>query len=221
MNAFVAIIARDIKLALRNGGSTMTLLAFFLTIGVIMPIAIGPNKQMLAELAPAIIWIAALLSSLLGLDRLFISDYEDGTLLGLQHARISLTSIVFAKLIAHWLITALPLILASPVLAVMLFMDMPAFAATMLALFLGTPALVSLGALGASVAVTLKRGGIIAPILIMPLAIPVLIFGISVTNTIAGPGASNSALLFLSTFSLLSVTFIPFAIALALKSAEE
>ncbi len=221
MNAFFAIITRDIKLALRNGGSTITLLAFFLTIGVIMPIAIGPNKQLLAELAPAIIWVAALLSSLLGLDRLFISDHEDGTLLGLQHAQISLTAITFAKLIAHWLITALPLILATPVLAVMLFMDMPTFLATILALLLGTPALVTLGALGASVAVTLKRGGIIAPILIMPLTMPVLIFGISTTNSLAGPDASNSALLFLSAFSLLSVAFIPFAIALALRTAEE
>lgn len=221
MNAFFAIITHDLKLALRNGGSTITLLTFFLTIGVIMPIAIGPNKQLLAELAPAIIWIAALLSSLLGLDRLFISDHEDGTLLGLQHAQISLTTITFAKLIAHWLITALPLILATPVLAVMLFMDMATFLATILALFLGTPALVALGALGASVAVTLKKGGIIAPILIMPLAMPVLIFGISTTNSLAGPDASNAALLFLSAFSLLSVAFIPFAIALALKTAEE
>lgn len=221
MNAFFAVISRDLTLAVRNGGSTITLLTFFLTIGVVMPIAIGPNKQLLGELAPAIIWVAALLSSLLGLDRLFISDHEDGTLLGLQHAHISLTTITFAKLIAHWLITALPLILATPVLAIMLFMDMPTFLATILALLLGTPALVALGALGASVAVTLKRGGIIAPILIMPLAMPVLIFGISTTNNLAGPDVSNSALLFLSAFSLLSVAFIPFAIALALKSAEE
>ena len=221
MNAFFAIISRDLKLAIRNGGSTITLLAFFLTIGVVMPIAIGPDKKLLGELAPAIVWIAALLSSLLGLDRLFLSDHEDGTLLALQHAKISLTAITLAKLIAHWLITALPLILATPVLAVMLFMEMNTFSATILALLLGTPALVALGALGASVAVTLKRGGIIAPILIMPLTVPILIFGISATNNLAGTGAASSALLFLSAFSLLSVTFTPFAIALALKSAEE
>ncbi|HHS82448.1 MAG TPA: heme exporter protein CcmB [Devosia sp.] len=221
MNAFLAIIRRDLILAARNGGTTVTLLAFFLSIGVIMPIAIGPDKPLLASLAPAIIWIAALLSTLLGLDRLFLDDHEDGSLQAFSHANASLATLALAKLIAHWLITALPLILATPVLAIMLFMEFPAFLSTIIALFLGTPALVALGALGASVAVTLKRGGVIAPILILPLSVPVLIFGISATNSLAGPNASHSALLFLGAFSLLTMAFAPFAIALALRSAGE
>lgn len=221
MKAFLAIISKDITLAFRNGGSTLTLLTFFISIGVIMPIAIGPNKQLLGELSPSIIWIAALLSTLLGLDRLFVADHEDGTLRGLQHANVSFVAIALAKLIAHWLITALPLILATPILAVMLFMDMQTFIAILISLLLGTPALISLGAIGAAIAVTLKRGGIIAPILIMPLAIPILIFGISATNSLSGPSASNAALLFLSAFSLLTLSFAPFAIALALKTAAE
>ncbi len=221
MTPFFAIIRRDVKLALANGGTTVTLLAFYLSIGVVMPIAIGPDKDMLAALAPAIVWVAALLSTLLGLDRLFVADHEDGTLLSLRHATISMTSIALAKLVAHWLITALPLILATPVLAVMLFMNMDVFLATMGALLLGTPALVALGALGAAVAVTLKRGGVIAPILILPLAIPILIFGIATTNSLAGPDASNAALMFLGALSLLAVTFIPFAISLALRAAAE
>ncbi len=221
MNGFTTIIMQDIKLAIRTGGSTITLLTFYISIGVIMPIAIGPDKQLLAFLAPAIVWIAALLSTLLGLERLFVADHEDGTLLVLTHADISMPAIALAKLIAHWLITALPLILATPVLAVMLFMDWPTFVAIILALLLGSPALIALGGVGAAIAVTLKRGGVIAPILIMPLAVPILIFGISATSSLAGPGASNAALLFLSAFSLLSVAFAPFAIALALRTAAE
>lgn len=221
MNGFFTIILQDLKLAIRNGGSTITLLTFYISIGVIMPIAIGPDKQLLAALSPSIVWIAALLSTLLGLERLFVADHEDGTLLVFTHADISMPAIALAKLVAHWLITALPLILATPILAVMLFMDWSTFAAIILALLLGSPALIALGGVGAAIAVTLKRGGVIAPILIMPLAIPVLIFGISATNSIAGPGASNAALLFLSAFSLLTLAFAPFAIALALRTAAE
>ena len=221
MKAFLAIIARDLKLAVRNGGSTVTLLAFYISIGVIMPIAIGPDKNLLASLAPAIIWVAALLSSLLGLDRLFVADHEDGTLLTLHHANLAMPTIALAKLIAHWLITAVPLILATPLLAIMLFVDLPTFLAVIYALLIGTPALISLGAIGAAIAVSLKRGGVIAPVLILPLAVPILIFGISATNSLAGPDASNAALLFLSAFSLLTLAFAPFAIALALRTAAE
>lgn len=221
MNSFLIVIGRDLQLAIKSGGTIVTLLTFYISIGVIMPIAIGPDKQLLATLAPAIIWIGALLSTLLGLDRLFIADHEDGTLLGLRHANISLTSISLAKIVAHWLVTALPLIIATPLLAIMLFMELPAFLSTMLALLLGTPALVALGAVGAAISVTLKRGGMIAPVLILPLAIPVLIFGVSAANSFAGPNASNSALLFLGALSLLTVAFAPFAISLALKAAQE
>ncbi len=221
MKGFFAVIVRDLKLALRTGGSTITLLAFYLSIGMIMPIAIGPDKQVLAQLAPAIIWIGALLSLLLGLERLFVADYEDGTLHAMRNATISLEAISFAKLIVHWLVTALPLIVATPVLAVMLIMDLRTLLLTIAALLIGTPALVSLGALGAAVAVSLKRGGVIAPILILPLSIPVLIFGVNAVQPQAGAGTSGSAFLFLAAFSLLTFTFIPFAIALALRSAEE
>jgi len=218
---FMIVIGRDLQLAIKNGGTTVTLLIFYLSIGVIMPIAIGPDKEMLAGLAPAIIWVGALLSTLLGLDRLFVSDHEDGTLLSLHHANISMASIALAKIIAHWLITALPLILITPLLAIMLFMEMPVFLATMSALLLGTPALTALGAIGAAVAVTLKRGGVVAPILILPLAIPVLIFGVSAANNFAANMVSSSATLFLAALSLLTIAFSPFAISLALKAAQE
>ncbi len=221
MKAFMAIIVRDIRLTLRSGGSTITLLAFFLSVGVIIPIAIGPDKETLARLAPAIIWIAALLSTLLGLDRLFITDHEDGTNASLHHASISLEAISFAKLIVHWLVSALPLIVATPFMAIMLIMDMPTLLRTIAALMLGTPALVALGAFGASIAVTLKRGGVLAPILIMPLAVPVLIFGVSAISPAPGSGTSEAAFMFLGALSLLAFAFTPFAIALALRAAHE
>lgn len=221
MQAFWAVIVRDLKLAFRAGGSTITLLAFFLSIGVIMPIAIGPDKEILARLSPAIIWIAALLSTLLGLDRLFVADFEDGTHASLHHASISLEAISFAKLIVHWLVSALPLIVATPFMAVMLIMDIPTLLRTIAALTLGTPALVALGAFGAAIAVSLKRGGVLAPILIMPLAIPILIFGVAAIQPAPGSGSSSAAFMFLGALSLLAFAFAPFAIALALRAAHE
>lgn len=221
MQAFWAVIARDTRLALRSGGSTIILLAFYLSIGIIMPIAIGPDKEVLSRLAPAIIWTGALLSVLLGLDRLFVADHQDGTLASFRHASISLEAISFAKLIVHWLFTALPLMAATPFMAVMLIMDMQTLLKTIASLALGTPALVALGGLGASVAVSLKRGGVLAPILIMPLAVPILIFGVSAIQPNPGAGTSITALLFLGALSLLAIAFLPFAIALALRAGEE
>ena len=221
MRAFLIVIGRDLQLAIKNGGATLTQLIFYVSIGVVMPIAIGPDKQILASLAPAIIWTAVLLSTLLGLERLFVGDHEDGTLLSLHHASVSLTTISLAKIVSHWLITSLPLILATPLLAIMLFMELPQFLATIAALLLGTPALAALGAIGAAVSVTLKRGAMAAPILILPLTIPVLIFGVSATNSFVGQLTFDSAMLFLGAISLLSVAFAPFAISLALRAAEE
>ena len=221
MDAFWAVLARDTRLALRSGGSTITLLAFYLLIGIIMPIAIGPDKEVLSSLAPAIIWTGALLSVLLGLDRLFVADHQDGSLASVRHASISLEAISFAKLIVHWCFTALPLIAATPFMAVMLIMDMQTLLKTIASLTLGTPALVALGGFGASVAVSLRRGGVLAPILIMPLSVPILIFGVSAIQPSPGAGTSTTAFLFLGALSLLGIAFLPFAIALALRAGEE
>src|SRR3978361_1744900 len=136
MTAFLAVIARDLKLATRVGGDALTLVLFFVMVGVIVPFAIGPDPATLSRLAPGIIWIAAFLSMLLGLDRLFRSDDEDGSLLLFRHAGLPLWAIVAAKVIAHWLLTALPLIVASPILAVLLAMDVPAWQTTVVSLIL-------------------------------------------------------------------------------------
>ena len=221
MNAFVAVVAHDLKLATRSFGDLLTLILFFVMIGVIVPFAIGPDKVLLARLSPGIVWIAAFLSSLLALDRLFRVDQEDGSLLAFRHATISLETITFAKLIAHWLTSALPLILATPILAVMLNMDMTIFWRTVISLLLGTPALTAFGAVGAAITVSLRRGGLIAPVLILPLSVPILIFGTSAISANAGPDAEVAAQLFLAGISLVSVALAPFAAALALKLTQE
>jgi heme exporter protein B len=217
MTAVAAIIARDIKLAFRAGGEAFTLVLFFIMIAAIVPFAVGPDKAQLARLAPGIIWIAALLSMLLGLDRLFRADAEDGSLLLFRHAAIPLEAVVAAKLIAHWLVTALPLIIASPALAILLSMDVATWGRTVLALLCGTPALAAFGAVGAAVTVALPRGGVLAAVLLVPLTLPVVIFGVGAI----GGMAADSALLLLLALSLVTVAFAPFAAALALRTGQD
>ena len=218
MSAVLAIFSRDLRLAARLGGDVLTLVLFFVMVGAVVPFAIGPDRELLAQLAPGIVWIAAFLSMLLGLDRLFRADEDDGSLLLFHHTAVSLEAIVATKMVAHWMLTAMPVIIASPILAVLLSMDQATWLRTMLALLVGTPALAALATIGAAVTVSLKRGGLLAPVLILPLSIPVLIFGVAM---IGAPEGSSAALLFLSALSLVSVAFCPFAAALALRVSAE
>lgn len=218
MRALLAIVVRDIRLAARLGGDALTLVLFFVMVGAVVPFAIGPDRLLLAQLAPGIVWIAAFLSMLLGLDRLFRADEDDGSLLLFRHAAIPLEAVVAAKLVAHWLLTALPLIMASPVLSILLSMDQATWFGTVIALLAGTPALTAFATIGAAVTVSLRRGGLLGPVLILPLCIPVLIFGVA---AIGAPEGSSAAILFLSAISLVSVAFCPFAAALALRVSGE
>jgi heme exporter protein B len=217
MSAFRAMLLRELRLALRGGGDMLTLVLFFVIVGAIVPFAVGPDRVLLARIAPGVVWIAAFLAMLLGLDRLFRPDHEDGSLTLLRQADLPLSMVVAAKLIVHWLVSALPLILASPLLAVLLAMDIETYWRMLFSLLLGTPALAAFGAVGAAVTVSIRRGGLIAPILIAPLSIPVLIFGTgSITAT-----QSSAALLFLAALSLMAVALAPFAAALAISSGED
>lgn len=211
------MLGRELRLALRGGGDVLTLVLFFVIVGAIVPFAVGPDRELLARIAPGVVWIAAFLAMLLGLDRLFRPDHEDGSLVLLRHAELPLGMVVAAKLIVHWAVSALPLIIASPLLAVLLAMDGAALWRTLGSLLLGTPALAAFGAVGAAVTVSIRRGGLIAPILIAPLSIPVLIFG---TGAISAT-QSSAALLFLAALSLTAVALAPFAAALAISSAED
>jgi heme exporter protein B len=217
MTAFRAMLARELRLALRGGSDMLTLVLFFVIVGAIVPFAVGPDRALLARIAPGIVWIAAFLAMLLGLDRLFRPDHEDGSLILLRQSELPLSVVIAAKLIVHWLVSAVPLIIASPFLAVLLSMEGEALWRTILSLLLGTPALAAFGAIGAAVTVSIRRGGLIAPILIAPLSIPVLIFGTgSITAT-----QSSAAMLFLAALSLMAVALAPFAAALAISSAED
>jgi heme exporter protein B len=218
LSGLLTILGRDLRLAARSGGDALTLVLFFVMAGAIMPFAIGPDRVLLQKLAPGIIWLAAFLSMLLGLDRLFRADEDDGTLLLFRHAGTPLEAIVAAKLMAHWLLTAVPLLIASPLLAILLSMDTAVWGRTALALLVGTPALTAFGTIGAAVTVSLRRGGLLAPVLILPLSIPVLIFGVA---SVGAPEGSSAAILFLAAISLVSVAFCPFAAALALRLGSE
>ncbi|SFB94248.1 heme exporter protein CcmB [Devosia psychrophila] len=217
MTILRAMLARELRLALRGGGDVLTLVLFFVIVGAIVPFAVGPDRALLARIAPGIVWIAAFLAMLLGLDRLFRPDHDDGSLILLRQSELPLSMVIAAKLIVHWLVSAVPLIIASPFLAVLLSMEGEALWRTILSLLLGTPALAAFGAIGAAVTVSIRRGGLIAPILIAPLSIPVLIFGTgSITAT-----QSSAAMLFLAALSLMAVALAPFAAALAISSAED
>lgn len=221
MKAVFAILRRDLRLALAGGGEVLTLVLFFIIVGAIVPFALGPDRDLLARIAPGVVWIAAFLAMLLGLDRLFRPDREDGTLLLYRLADIPLVAIIAAKVIAHWLTAALPLILAAPFLALILGMDWDAFWRTEISLLLGTPALAAFGTFGAAITVAIRRGGLIAPILIAPLCVPVLIFGVGVISPLGGPDQGMSAMLLLAALSLISLALSPFAAALAIDWGEE
>jgi heme exporter protein B len=186
MRPFLALLRRDLALAVRIGGGASFALVFFLMIVTLTPFAIGPDLNLLARIAPAILWIGAVLSTLVGLDRLFQADMEDGTLDALIAARLPLEAVVLAKCLAHWLTTGLPLSLAAPLFGVMLAMEPAGMAAASATLLVGTPALTFIGAVGAAVTAGVRRGGLLIAIIAMPLMIPTLIFGVAAANAATG-----------------------------------
>lgn len=217
-----ALIRRELRLAARIGGGGELGLLFFLILVSVVPFAIGPDQHTLQRLAPAILWIAALLATLLGLDRLFQADEEEGALDLLLLADMPLEVAVLAKAFAHWLSTGLPLSLAAPLFGLMLAIqpaDMLPVASTLL---VGTPALTLIGAIGAALTVSLRRGGLLLSVLVLPLSIPVLIFGVSAaTSSLSGEGLFGTAFLLLLALTLLLVVMAPFAAAAALRFARD
>ncbi len=218
----IALFSRDIKLAIRAGGGAMIGVLFFMTVVAVIPFGVGPDLNLLARIGPAILWIGALLSALLGLDRLFQAEREDGSLdlLLMQETPIVLT--VFVKCLAHWVANGLPLVLASPILGLFMNMNEVAIGATLVTLLVGSPALTFIGAAGAAVAVSLPRGGLLVSILVLPLAIPVLIFGVSATYAaVEDPAPFLPPFMILTAITLLFAVIGPVAAALALKSSSD
>lgn len=179
---FWALVRRDLKLAARIGGGGAMGLVFFLSLVTVMPFAVGPDLNLLARIGAAILWVAAMLATLLGLDRIFQAEEEDGSLDLLMMSPLPLPLVVLAKGLAHWLATGLPLVLAAPLLGLLLALQPVVLGAVTLTLLVGTPALTFLGVVGAALTAGLRRGGLILPVLVMPLMVPVLIFGVSASN---------------------------------------
>ena len=220
IGAVAMLFRRETKLALRVGGGAMMGAVFFLIIVAIMPFAVGPDLNLLQRIGPAILWVGALLATLIGLDRLFQADHEDGSLDLLAMTEMPLSVIVAVKAAAHWVTTGLPLVVAAPLLGLMLNVEPAALGAVALTLAAGTPALTFIGTIGAALTVALRRGGLLVPILILPLTVPVLIFGVSATNAaVTGPMAVSTPLTILAGLTLLSVVLAPIAAAAALRLA--
>lgn len=218
MSAFVAIVRRDLRLAARIGGGAELGVVFFLTLVAIVPFAIGPDQNLLGRLAPAILWIAALLATLFGLDRLFQADEEEGALDQFLLSETPLELIVLAKCLAHWLTTGLVLSLAAPLFGLMLNLPAGAMLPLVATLLAGTPAVTLIGAVGAAVTVGLRRGGLLMAVLVLPLTVPTLIFGVGAAGAaIVGPQPFGAPFLLLSATSLVALVVCPLAAAAAIR----
>lgn len=218
MKPFLTLVQRDLLLALREGGALGTVLGFFLVVVALMPLGLGPDLKLLARIAAGILWIALLLAALLSLGRIFETDHEDGTLEVLATGPLPLEAVAAAKSLAHWLSTGIPLALLAPVLGILLNLDgalYPRLVATML---VGTPAVSFLGAIGAALTLRARRGGLLLALLVLPLYIPTLIFGISAIGGDAlASGTFHASMLILIALSMASVVLGPVAAAAALR----
>jgi heme exporter protein B len=216
----LALIRRDFRLAIRAGGGLGLPLVFFLSVVVMTPFAAGPDLPLLARIGPAILWIGALLATLIGLDRLFAADAEDGSLDLLFAAPAPLPLLVLAKCLAHWIVTGLPLAAVAPLLGLMLNLPPEALGAVAFTLLLGTPALTLLGAIGAALTVGLRRGGLLLPVLVLPMTVPVLIFGVSATQGLIAGTEAGTPLALLGALGLIALVLAPLAAAAALRGGQ-
>lgn len=218
---FWALVRRDIGLALASGSGTLIGVIFFLVVIVALPLGVGPDLNLLARIGPALLWIGIVLSTLLALDRLFQADHDDGALDQLTLTALPLELVVLAKCLAHWLTAVVPLIASAPLMGLFLNVSPLGIGATVLTLMAGSPALTMIGAVGAALTVTVRRSGMILAVLIVPLILPVLIFGIGATNGALVDGLPfRTPFLLLVAYSLASLAMAPFAAAVALRAAR-
>ncbi len=222
MSALAALFLRDLRVGRRLGGGASMGVVFYFILVTLAPFALGPDLGALARIGPALLWIAGLLATLLGLDRLFQSDGDDGSLDLLLMARVPGEAVVLVKCAAHWLLTGLPLVLATPLFGLMLGMAPQALWQTTASLAAGTPALTLLGAVGAALTVGLRKGGLLMAVLILPLCVPVLIFGVAAANAGQGnPVPFLTPFLVLCALSLAALAGAPFAAAAALRAMND
>jgi len=218
---FAAVLSRELRLSVRHGADTLAALLFFVISAALFPLAIGPGPETLGRIAPGIVWVCALLAALLPLDRLFGADFEDGSLDQLLLCGLPPAAIALAKSAAHWIVTGLPLLLAGGPLAVMLRMPEAALPALLAALVPGTLLLSLLGTTGAAIVLGARRGGVLLPLLILPLAIPVLIFGAAAADAASGGLSPRPHLLLLAALLAAALPLCPLAAGAGLRSAAE
>lgn len=221
MNRLATIILRDLRLALRQGSDSLMVVGFFVLTVTLFPFGLGPESNLLERTAAGILWVTALLASMLSLDRLFQGDYEDGSLELLTLTPTALEILVIGKIAAHWLTTALPLLLAAPVLGLLLHLNEDAFGALMLTLLLGTPTLSLIGAMGAALVLGARRGGVLLSLLILPLYVPVLIFAVGAVEAAAQGLPVRGHLLILGGMLLAALPLAPLATVAAVRQAVE
>jgi len=222
MTALGALLVRDMRIAVRVGGGALIGVLFFLIVVTLVPFAIGPDLALLKRIGPAVLWLAALLANLLALDRLFAADHEDGSLDLLLMSKAPLELVVAIKGVAHWLTTGLPLVVAAPLIGLLLNLDGAAQAGLVLTLLVGTPALTFIGLIGAAIAVALRRGGLLLAVLVLPLTVPVLIFGVGAANAaLVGAAPFGTPFTILGALTLASLVVGPFAAAAALRQEIE
>lgn len=221
MNAFFAIVRRDLLLAARRKSEVLTALFFFMIVVSLFPLGIGPETDMLRKIAPGVLWVAALLSAMLSLNRLFAADHQDGTLEQMALSPTPLAILVGGKVLAHWLVSGLPLVLLAPVLGVQFDLSSRALGVLMISLLLGTPLLSLIGAIGAALTLGVRGGGVLLSLLVLPLYVPALIFGAgAVEADISGLGAGGHLAL-LAAQMVLALFFAPWAATAALRIAVE
>jgi heme exporter protein B len=211
-----ALLWRDLRLATRAGGSAALALAFFAAVATLVPLGIGADLKLLARVAAGVLWVAAVLAALLSLDRLFQADFDDGSLDLIALSPLQLETVCAAKIAAHWLTTGLPLTVLSPLLGTMFGLPAGATWTLALSLLIGTPSVSALGAIGAGLTLSIRRGGLILPLLVLPLLAPAVIFGAASVQSVLD-GLSNGALLFLAAFSVAATLLSPFAAAAAVR----
>lgn len=218
MNGFVTLLKRDLALAVREGGALGTALGFYLIVVTLMPLGLGPDLNLLTRIAPGILWVALLLAALLSLPRIFEADHDDGSLDILTLGGLPLELAATAKALAHWISTGIPLALMAPVLGILLNLEARAYPLVVATMLAGTPAISFLGAIGAALTLKAQRGGLLLALLVLPLYVPTLIFGISaISSALLSPGGFLASFLILCAISLVSVALAPFAAAAALR----
>jgi len=217
MNSFLTLIKRDLVLAFRGRGEAFNSLIFFGLVILLFPIGISASEKLLSEIAPGLIWIAALLATMVSLDNLFKEDFQDGTLEQWAVSQHSLISFAWARLLSHWIITSVPLIIIAPLFALSLNLPPEAIGVLIFSLLLGTPLLTFIGGIGVALTTGLKKSSMLLPLLVLPFYIPVLIFGASAVDVAADGWSAAGQLYILAGLFVLGITLAPFAVATSLK----